>query len=109
MSYQAIALLMADQNFAGRSQSAATEQAETFKDDGRADIAALAGDVLRGASEVLLTFVRLNAAGPGIGNKVESGDGIDQSLVTDADLLALTQTNFPTIAALYYLETGEPI
>jgi len=41
---------------------------------------------------------------------VDNGDGtIDQSLVLDADLLSLTQANFPTVAALYFDSEGTPI
>jgi hypothetical protein len=110
VSYAAIATLTNDQTFSGRSQSAATEQSETFKDDGRADIAATARDVLRGNGTTLLTFTRMAAAGPGIGAKVDTGNGtIDQSLVTDEDLLSLTQANFPTVASLFYSTEGEPI
>jgi hypothetical protein len=65
--------------------------------------------VLRGDPAVFDTFVRLNAAGPGIADKVATGDGIDQSLCTDADLLSLTQANWPTVADLYYAADGTPI
>ena len=110
MSYQSIDLLTNDTVFNGRCRSAATEQAETFKDDGRPDIAAIARDVLRNSGEAISAFIRLNAAGPGIGAKVDTGDGtIDQSLVTDPDLLALTQSNFPVVANLFYASDGTPV
>lgn len=110
MSYQAIALLTADQTFGGRSQAAATEQAEVFRNDARPDFVALASDVLRGAGDVLLAFTRIAAAAPGIGDKADNGDGtIDQANVTDADLLSLTQGNWQVIAGLYFTEDGTPI
>lgn len=110
MSYQAIDQLTNDVIFAGRSRAATVQQAETFKDDARPDIVAVANDCLRGNGEIYLAFTRMAAAGPGIGDRVDNGDGtIDQSKVEDADLLALTQANWPVIAGLYFLETGEPI
>jgi hypothetical protein len=55
-------------------------------------------------------LLRLDAAGPGIADKVDNGDGtIDQSKVTDADLLSLTQANWPVVAGLYFQEDGTPI
>jgi hypothetical protein len=110
MSYASIYQLTSDPTFAGRATASATEQAETYKDDGRADIAATADDVLRGVGPVVGTFVRMDAAGPGIGDKADNGDGtIDQAKVTDGDLLSLTQANFPVVAALYYTSEGVPI
>jgi hypothetical protein len=110
MSYQSIAQLTGDPDFNGRSQSAAAEQANTFKDDPRADCAALSRAVLRGETDKMAAFTRAAAAGPGIGDKVDTGDGtIDQTLVTDSDLLSLTQTNFPVVASLYYRFDGTPV
>jgi hypothetical protein len=110
MSYQAIDQLVNDATFAGRNRAAALQQAETFKDDGRPDIAATARDVLRDVGSVTSAFNRLAAAGPGIGDKADNGDGtIDQAKITDADLLSLTQANFPTVADLFYADDGAPI
>jgi len=95
VSYHTQFQLTNDSDFNGRCQSAAVQQAATFADH-------VADAVRRGDTEILSTFVRLNAAGPGIADKVDLGDGIiDQSLVTDPDLLSLTQANWPTVAALY--------
>jgi hypothetical protein len=110
MSYQAVAQLDSDPMFQGRTRSAAIEQAETFKDSARGDFKALAFDVLRGGSNGVLALTRMGAAGPGIGDKVDNGDGtIDQSKVTDADLLSLTQANWPVVASLFWNEDGTPI
>jgi hypothetical protein len=109
MSYLAQSLLEQDPAFQHRVRAVNTEQAQVFQSDGRADIAATATAVLRdepGPSAVLL---RLAAASPGIGNRVDNGDGtVDQSKVTDADLLAITQANFPTVADLFYDDDGTP-
>jgi len=49
------------------------------------------------------------AAGPLIADKVDLGDGtIDSTLITDVDILALVQNQFPTIAAMFYDSTGTP-
>jgi hypothetical protein len=102
MSYQAQALLETDADFQARSRGVVTQQATTFKDDQRPEFVAVAEAVLRGDAEILACFVRLAAAGPGIADKVDNGDGtIDQSKVTDPDLLSLTQANWPTVAELY--------
>jgi hypothetical protein len=109
MSYQTQAGLAADSDFNGRSQAAAVQQADYFKDNPEADQAALAASVLRADLEVMSAFVRMNAAGPGIAEKVDTGAGIDQALVLDADLLALTQANWPVVAALFYAPDGTPL
>jgi hypothetical protein len=110
LSYQAQAQLSADGAFIGRSQSAASQQAATYINDARPDFVAVAQAVLRGDTDLLAAFTRLDAAGPGIAEKVDNGDGtIDQSKVTDDDLLSLTQANWQVIAGLYFDEEGTPI
>jgi len=71
------------------------QQAAQF-DDG------LAAMIRRDDPGPAATFIRLNAAGPGIADKATLPDGsVDQSRVTDADLLSLTQAHWPIVAALY--------
>src|SRR5215469_10552283 len=95
MSYQAQWMLEGDADFSGRSRAAAVQQAATFGD-------ALADRIRRDEAGPVTAFIRLNAAGPGIADKVDNGDGtIDQAAVTDADLLSLTQANWPIVDALY--------
>jgi hypothetical protein len=108
VSYDAQAQLTRDPTFTGRCDSAAVQQAGTFA-DGTPDVVALSDGVLRGDPALLAAFVRLDAAGPGIADKVEAGDGIDQALVLDADLLSLTQANWPIIAGLYFDAEGKRI
>jgi hypothetical protein len=107
LSYAAIDALTNDVLFAGRVRACCVEQAETFKDAARPDFVALADDCLRGAGEPFLTFTRMIAAAPGIADK--AGDPVDQSQVTDADILSTVQADWPTVAALYYAEDGTPI
>jgi len=96
MSYLGQAQLTADADFQARNGAAAVQQAsQQFTDH-------IADRVKRGDAEILLTFTRLAAAGPGIADKAATPEGgVDQSRVTDADLLSLTQANWPVVAALY--------
>lgn len=110
MSYHAQSQLESDPTFQGRVRAVNVQQANTYKDDGRGDVAATADAVLRDDPGPGAALLRLAAAGPGIADRVDTGDGtIDQALVTDEDLLALTQANWPTVAALYYAEDGTPL
>ena len=109
MTYEAQAQLEADPTFRARAGSANVQQANVYKDSQLGDHRALAGAVIRGELQPGDALVRLDAAGPGIADKVTTPDGIDQSQVTDDDLLALTQANWPTVAGLYYTAEGEPI
>jgi hypothetical protein len=110
LTYQAQSQLEADYLFQQRSRAAAIQQAGVFKDDQRPDFVALSEGILRDQGGLSGAFVRLNAAGPGIADKVDNGDGtIDQAKVTDADLLSLTQANYPLVASLYFSSDGSPI
>jgi hypothetical protein len=109
MSYQAQSQLEADYAFQSRSRAVSIQQAEIYKADARPDFVALAQSVMRDEPGVIGAFARLGAAGPGVSDKVDLGDGtIDQSLVTDADLLSLTQGNWPVVAGLYFNADGTP-
>jgi hypothetical protein len=109
MSYQSQAALEADYQFQQRNRACAIQQAGHFKDDQRADIVALAESVARGDGATIAALTRMAAAGPGIADQADTGDGIDSSLVLDADILALTQANWPTVAALYFDVDGTPL
>lgn len=109
MSYKAQAQLEADYDFQQRSRAAAIQQADIFKDDQRPPWAALAQGVLRDDGGLTMAFTRIGAAGPGVADKVDNGDGtIDSTKVTDADLLSLTQAAWPVIADLYFPEEATP-
>jgi hypothetical protein len=108
MSYLAQTLLEMDPAFQRRVRAVNTQQSEAFKDDGRPDIAACARAVLRDEAGPSAALLRLAAGGPGIADRVDNDDGtIDQSVITDADLLSLTQANFPTVANLYFTDESE--
>lgn len=110
MSYQSQAQLNDDAMFQARNRSVAQQQATTYINDARPNFVALAKSVLKAEAETSVAFARYAAAGPGIADKVDIGDGtVDQTQVTDADLLSLTQANWPTIATLYFAEDGSPI
>jgi hypothetical protein len=109
MSYQAQAQLTQDGEFQGRVYAVGVQQADVFRNDARPAYVALATAMMGGDVEIGLTFVRMEAAGPGIADKVDNGDGtITQANVTDADLLSLTQAVWPTVANLYFNEDGSP-
>jgi hypothetical protein len=110
MSFRQIDQLTQDSIFAGRIRACATQQAETFKDDQRADWVAVANDVLRNGPNCAGAFTRLTAAGPGIADIAATpDDGIDQSRVTDADILSSVQANWGVVASLYFTSDGTPI
>ena len=109
MSFANIFALTWDQAFTGRVTSCATQQAEIFRNDARPDFVALANDVLRGNGTRASTFTRITAAAPGIADKAATEDGIDQSLVTDDDLLSTVQANWQVVAGLFYAEDGTPL
>jgi hypothetical protein len=107
MSYLAQSQLETDVDFQRRVRACVIEQAETFKDDGRRDIAATARACLRDEAGLAAVFIRLAAGAPGMGDRVDNSDGtIDQGKVTDADILTLVQNDFPVVAELYYSDDG---
>jgi hypothetical protein len=109
MSYQSQAELENDAWFQQRNRAVCIQQAYSFKDDQRPSWVAVAEGILRDEGGIWPCFNRLAAGGPGIADKAETPEGIDQSLVTDADLLSLTQANWETVAGLYFNEDGTPI
>jgi len=109
LSYLAQDQLTNDAVFAGRSRACTVQQAETFKDDQRPGYVAVANACLAGDGEIYNAFLRMNAAGPGIADKADNGDGtIGQAKITDADLLSLVQSFWPTVAGLYFNADGTP-
>lgn len=108
MSYQTIDQLTSDQDFTSRVRACCVEQGETYQNDARPNFVALAKDQLLGGI-TYLTFVRIEAAAPGIAVKVETPSGIDQSQVTDGDILSLTQANWEVVANLHFTSDGTPI
>ena len=99
MSFEQVDQLTNDAIFGGRVRACAVQQAETYKDDARADFVALANDQLLGGS-TYLAFVRIIAAFPGLA---------EQDEIADADILSQTQANWQTVAALYFSADGTPI
>lgn len=107
MSFAAQAQLQDDLAFSSRSRSSAIQQAGIFLNDDRPDIAALGRAVLRDEAWTTPAFVRLIANFPGVVDGATDPDGtVDQSKVTDADILSHTQANWPTIAGIYYDADG---
>lgn len=110
MSYLTYALLTEDVNFGRRSRACIIEQSNNFQSDADLAVAALAKALLKGEPAQTQVMLQGIAAGPQFGTQVDNGDGtIDSSKVTDNEILAQTQTIFPTVATLYYDDTGAPI
>ena len=111
MSYLTYTLLTEDVNFGRRSRSCITQQANIYLNDGRADFVALSKSLLRGDSiNQLVTLLNGICAGPGFDTEIDNGDGtIDSSKITDNEILSQCQSIYPTVAALYYDDTGAPI
>jgi hypothetical protein len=109
MTYLSQSQLGQDQDFQARVTAVAVEQSTVFRNDGRPAFVSLSNAILKGSFEHIQAFIRFNAAGPGMDDQVDNEDGtIDQSAITDGDLLALTQANFPVVAELYFNEDGTP-
>lgn len=104
MSYEDQARLRADGPLQSRTSTAVFEQATIFKDDGRADIAALARRHLGYAAGVLEVWMPFVATAPGFADHAD-----DTSAITDADLLAAVQGGWPVVASVYYQADGTPI
>jgi hypothetical protein len=104
MSYASQDQLAYDIQFMSRNRACVTQQAETYQASGDPQVKALANAALRQEGGIINTFTNMAAAGPGIAEKV--GDPPDQSLVTDEDILALTQANWIPVAQLYFDAEG---
>ncbi len=115
MSFQAVDQLTQDPIFQGRVRACAVREAEGFRNDQRPAWVALALDQLRGGGASTLAFVRLIAAFPGIVEGAETVPaegarptrGFDQSSITDATILAQVQSQWETVAGLYWDTDGQ--
>jgi hypothetical protein len=107
MSYSSIHLLNQEPVYAGRVRACVTEQAASLTGDANLATAACANAGLRGDPVIMDTFVRTTSSAPGLGDKVDVGDGtIDSTLIVDDDILAAIQANFPRVAALFFNDEG---
>ena len=103
MSYEQISRLVLDEPLAQRVQACVWEQASIFIDDGRGDIAAFANQTLRSPISIKSMWMPVIANSPGFAEKVD-----DTTQITDGDLLASVQANWPRLAKLYYNDDGTP-
>jgi hypothetical protein len=94
MTYKSQAELRSSPLFQARWTSAIEEQALIFKDDGRPEFVWLAQQVLRGDFMSRDIWGRILCAAPGF------DDRQDQADITDAELLAAVQSQWPTVAQL---------
>jgi hypothetical protein len=110
MTYLAQWNLTNDAGFTSRSRAAITEQASIFKDDARPDWVALANAALRSDLEPLTTFQTVLGAAPGFADTAGRDDGtVDSSLISDDEIRAAVQADWPTVASLYYNADGTPL
>ena len=95
MSYDTQAKLAQDPVFQSRVKACCTQQGYATEDE-------LGSAILRGDPGTLNAFYNVAASSPGFSESVDVGDGtIDQSQVTDAELLSTVQASWATIAGLY--------
>jgi hypothetical protein len=107
MSYTVADSLYTDIVFRGRVRACTVEQADSFRADSRPDVVALSNSLLRGEPHTTETFLRLTASAPGIADSADAGGGtVDQSKVTDLQLLSSVQNGYPMVAGLYYQPDG---
>jgi hypothetical protein len=95
MSFQTMADLSQDENFRERVTACATQQALIFKDDGRADIAAL-------ADAIVISSVNATGLIPLVAVAPNFVDVTDQLTIPDEDILAAVQAQWPVYAAVAY-------
>jgi hypothetical protein len=106
MSYLAIDQLTVAPLFQARVRACAVQQAAIFRDDSRPYFQALASDVARGSASATFVFIRIAAGAPGHAEKAMDGEGVDQSRITDEDILAVVQPNWEVVALLFFDNDG---
>jgi hypothetical protein len=112
MSYQIQWDLQSDAGFNTRSRACLTEQGLVFKDSADAAFKALANAILRGDSpEITSSFVTILAGSPGFAEIAGDEDGgpVHSDAITDEMLLSNTQTQWPSVAALWFDAEGNPL
>lgn len=115
-TYAVMDRLANQSDFNPRVAMCCVEQSEVFINDARPQFVALAQALLKADGPIQYAFVRICAAGPGMAAKADTGESndtgqpiIDQSQISDGDILAAVQADFPTVAALFFDDTGAPI
>jgi hypothetical protein len=110
MSYASQSALANDTDFQKRMTACCNQQAVTYKDDARPNFVALANSVLRAEGRAMPSFFNMGSASPGFADDVDNSDGtVDSSRLSDLQLLAAVQNDWPTVAGLYFDDTGAPI
>jgi len=103
MGYLSQDMLANDPDFQARVRACSFQQAEqTYLSATDAADAAYAKAIIRGDAAEILTMFALAAQSPGLGEKVDNGDGtVDSSKVTDAEVLASVQAFWHDAAVSY--------
>ena len=105
--------LAKDPAFNERVAACMWNQAQTYQNSLDAAIEALAMDTLRGTTMAQPSMVNMIASFPGVveGATVMLGDGseiVDQTAITDAAILGQVQSNWKTVADLFYTPPTPP-
>jgi len=103
MGYLSQDMLANDPDFQSRVRSCAIQQAEqTYMNATDPSDVAYAKAIVRGDASEILSMFALAAQSPGLGEKVDNGDGtVDSSKVTDAEVLASVQAFWHDAAVSY--------
>jgi len=101
MSYASRARLADDVPFRDRCTACCQEQALIFVNDGRADISALARQIIV-SNSYAAGLIELVALAPNF------KDVTDQTTIADGDILAAVQANWPTYAGVMF-PPSEPV
>lgn len=119
MTYTAIDALTVSPQFRGRIAACCLEQSMTYRDDQRPSWQAMAQDFILGSGLALNTFVRLAAVAPGFAAAAAGHEptlpgpeaaeaatpapfAIDQSRITDPEILALVQSVWGDVADTHF-------
>lgn len=103
MSYLTYALLTESVDFGRRSRAAINQHANANTDQTGSPTDRLAVDLLKQQGEQMTLMLNAICAGPDFDVIVDNGDGtIDQSKITDEQILAHTQQMFTEVAKIFY-------
>jgi hypothetical protein len=108
MTYDMVQKLSADTNFRSRVQSCMYEQSQTFSTNSDPAMAWMANEQLRGNTATTNSMISMIASFPGLVETATatSTNGVaflDQTCITDETVLSQVQSQWKTIADLFYV------
>lgn len=113
MTYDMIQRLSADASFRQRIQSCMYEQAQTFATNSDAATAWLGNEQLKGNTNTTNAMINMIASFPGLVGTATatSTNGVaflDQTCITDETILSQVQSQWKTVADLFYIPPMAP-